>query len=264
MIGLGSYSFFWQQSTQNPKPLSLIEAFTETAQQGVLLFQICDYPQIEQMTPVELEAAAQHAKKLALTIELGTKGIEPARLKKYLELAKIFDAKLIRSMTYSQESRPSKQEAIEILQTEITAFEKAGVVLALETYEQISSQDLVDIVAAVNSPNLGICLDPANVVAGLENPQRCVEICAPYVKNIHAKDFAFSRQEGWVGFTYSGAVMGEGLHDYPHLLSIVNPREYGINEIVEHWLPWQGTIEKSIAAEKQWTKTAIEYLRSTK
>jgi hypothetical protein len=58
--------------------------------------------------------------------------------------------------------------------------------------------------------------------------------------------------------------MGEGLHDYPHLLSIVNPREYGINEIVEHWLPWQGTIEKSIAAEKQWTKTAIEYLRSTK
>jgi 3-oxoisoapionate decarboxylase len=64
MIGLGSYSFFWQQSTQNPKPLSLIEAFTETAQQGVLLFQICDYPQIEQMTPAELEVQLNTLKNL--------------------------------------------------------------------------------------------------------------------------------------------------------------------------------------------------------
>ena len=264
MLGLGSYSFFWQQSNQNPQAISLIDAFTQTAELGVQLFQICDYLPLEQMTATEIEEAAKHAKDLGLEIELGTKGIEPARLAKFLELAKALDAKLIRSMTYSQESRPTQQEAIEILQTEIQAFEKAGVVLALETYEQISTQELVAIVSAVNSPNLGICLDPANVVANLENPQHCVEICAPYVKNIHAKDFAFSRQEGWVGFTYSGAVMGEGLHDYPHLLSVVKPRESGINEIIEHWLPWQGSIEKSIAAEKKWTKTAIEYLRSTK
>jgi sugar phosphate isomerase/epimerase len=264
MLGLGSYSFFWQQSNQNPQAISLIDAFTQTAELGVQLFQICDYLPLEQMTTAEIEAAAKHAKDLSLEIELGTKGIEPARLAKFLELAKAFDAKLIRSMPYSQDSRPTTQEAIEILQTEIKAFEKAGVVLALETYEQISTQELVAIVSAVNSPNLGICLDPANVVANLENPQHCVELAAPYVKSIHAKDFAFARQEGWVGFTYSGAVMGEGLHDYPHLLSVVKPREHGINEIVEHWLPWQGTIEETIAMEKQWTKAALDYLRSTK
>lgn len=264
MLGLGSYSFFWQQSNQNPQALSLIDAFTQTAELGVQLFQICDYLPLEQMSTDQVEAAAKHAKNLGLEIELGTKGIEPARLAKFLDLAKVFDAKLIRSMPYSQESRPTQQEAIDILQTEIKAFEKAGVVLALETYEQISTQELVAIVSAVNSPNLGICLDPANVVASLENPQHCVELAAPYVKSIHAKDFAFTRQEGWVGFTYSGAVMGEGLHDYPHLLSVVKPRESGINEIVEHWLPWQGSIEKTITAEKQWTKAALDYLRSTK
>jgi sugar phosphate isomerase/epimerase len=264
MLGLGSYSFFWQQSNQNPQAISLIDAFTQTAELGVQLFQICDYLPLDQMTAAEIKAAANHAKDLGLEIELGTKGIEPARLAKFLELAKAFDAKLIRSMPYSQESRPTQQEAIEILQSEIKTFEKAGVVLALETYEQISTQELVAIVSAVNSPNLGICLDPANVVPNLENPQHCVEQSAPYVKSIHAKDFAFARQEGWVGFTYSGAVMGEGLHDYSHLLSVVKPRESGINEIVEHWLPWQGSIEKTIATEKQWTKVAIDYLRSTK
>ncbi len=264
MIGLGSYSFFWQQSTKNPKPLSLIEVFTETKNLGINLFQICDYADLETMSNKELESAAEHAKQLGLSIELGTKGIEPWRLSKFLGFAKIFDAKLIRSMTYSSESKSSKQEAIETLKTQIKDFEQAGVVLALETYEQISTQDLVEIVASVDSPNLGICLDPANVVANLENPRQCVEMTAKYVKNVHAKDFAFARQEGWVGFTYGGAEMGTGLHDYSHLLAKAEPRSKGVNEIIEHWLPWQGDIATTVDLEKRWTQKAIEYIRSTK
>lgn len=264
MIGLGSYSFFWEQSALNPGALSLAEVFTRTADFGLRLFQICDYEAIEQMSDLELRQAADCARELGLSIELGTKGVEPARLAKFLELANFFDAKLVRSMTHSQVSKPKKLEAIEILLKELKPFEDAGVVLALETYEQIASSDLVEIVSAVDSPSLGICLDPANVVARLENPKRCVEVCAPHVKSIHAKDFSFTRQEGWVGFAYGGAVMGEGLHDYPHLLKSVKPRENGINEIIEHWLPWQGSIEESVEVEKQWTQLAIEYLRSVK
>ena len=80
---------------------------------------------------------------------------------------------------------------------------------------------------------------------------------------MHAKDFAFARQDGWVGFTYSGAPMGTGLHDYPHLLETVRPRERGVNEIVEHWLPWQGDPETTIRTERDWTRTTLDYLRST-
>lgn len=215
------------------------------------------------MTDRELRKAADTAKKLGIQIELGTKGIEPVRLARFLELAKIFDAKLIRSMVYSDECRPSKAEAIQNLVHEIKNFEAAGISLALETYEQISTNDLVSIITKVRSPNLGICLDPANVVARLENPKDCVKTTAHLVKNIHVKDFEFARQKGWVGFTYSGAEMGKGLHDYRNLLAKVNPRERGINEIVEHWLPWQGDIETTVQKEKEWTKTTLEYLRKT-
>ena len=52
--------------------------------------------------------------------------------------------------------------------------------------------------------------------------------------------------------------MGEGLHDYPHLLETVHPRERGINEIVEHWLPWQGDAETTIRTEREWTRTTVE------
>lgn len=263
MIGLGSYAFFWQQSEKNTAPLSLEGAFAATAELGVQLFQICDYEPLLKMNEAELQHAAQAAKHLGLAIELGTKGVEPEHLDRFLKLANIFEAKLVRSMVYSPTSQPTLAEAANYLRAAMPAFEAAGVTLALETYEQIATADLVALVQSIGSDYLGICLDPANVVARFESPKDCVETAAQLVKNVHVKDFAFARQDGWVGFTYSGARMGEGAHDYMHLLQTVKPRQREINEIVEHWLPWQGSIEATINLEKSWTNRAIEYLRST-
>ncbi|MET0783176.1 MAG: TIM barrel protein [Leifsonia flava] len=261
MIGLGTYAFFWQHSSRVSEPLSLIGAFERTRALDVDLFQICDYAPLLTMSDSELDAAAAEARNLGLKIELGTKGIDPAHLANFLRLAGVFDAELVRSMVYSPDFRPSLDAASEILDGVMPSFEAAGVTLALETYEQVSTTDLVGLVERVGSDRLGICLDPANVVAGLELPKDAVNRCAPHTRNVHVKDFAFARQDGWVGFTYSGAPMGEGLHDYPHLLDTVRPEARGINEIVEHWLPWQGDPETTVQAEIAWTATTLDYLR---
>ncbi|SEE70896.1 sugar phosphate isomerase/epimerase family protein [Ruania alba] len=263
MIGLGTYAFFWQLSDRNPRPMTLPEAFQATCDLGVGLHQICDYAPLEQMDDAELADSAAAAKDLGLVIELGTKGIEPGHLTRFLEIAARFDATLIRSMIYGPDSRPKLEEAHQWLTKTMPAFEAAGVTLALETYEQLPTADLVTLVEDVGSENLGICLDPGNVVARLENPQTCVEQVADLTCAVHVKDYAFARQPGWVGFTYSGAPMGAGLHDYPHLLRTVRPRERGINEVVEHWLPWQDDPETTIRTEREWTRTAVDYLRST-
>lgn len=264
MIGLGTYAFFWQHSDRVDEPLTLIGALEATRALGVDLFQICDFAPLELMTDAGLRDAASAARDLGLTIELGTKGIGPGRLERFLALAEVFDARLVRSMLYGADSRPTLAEAEQHLRAALPAYEASGVALALETYEQVATADLVRLVASVGSPRLGICLDPANVVARLELPGDCVELTAPHVTNVHVKDFAFARQDGWVGFTYSGAPMGTGLHDYPRLLEVVRPRERGINEIVEHWLPWQGDIETTIRVEREWTRTTVDYLRSTR
>ncbi|WP_127819361.1 sugar phosphate isomerase/epimerase family protein [Microbacterium sp. CPCC 204701] len=263
MIGLGTYAFFWQHSDRAPEPLSLVGAFEATKELGVDLFQICDYAPLESMSDAELTDAAAAARDLGLTIELGTKGIEPARLARFLELAELFDSSLVRSMLFSPENRPTLTQSEEWLRAALPAYEASGVDLALETYEQVATDDLVGLIERISSDRLGVCLDPANVVARLERPRDCVEATAPHVKNIHVKDFAFARQAGWVGFTYGGAPMGGGLHDYPHLLETVRPRERGINEVVEHWLSWQADPETTIRTEREWTRTTIEYLRST-
>lgn len=272
MIGLGTYAFFWQHSDRVPArlggSLSLVGAFEATRALGVDLFQICDYAPLEAMSDAELTDAAAAARDLGIAVELGMKGIEPDRLARFLDLAGVFEARLVRSMLYSPDTRPTLAQAEEWLRVGLPAYEASGVDLALETYEQVATTDLVDLVERIDSPRLGICLDPANVVARLELPRDCVEACAPHVKNVHVKDFAFARQAGWVGFTYGGAPMGEGLHDYPHLLENVRPRERGVDErgvseIVEHWLSWQTDPETTVRTEREWTRRTIEYLRST-
>ncbi|GAA4433600.1 TIM barrel protein [Georgenia halophila] len=264
MIGLGSYAFFWQQSEQAEAPLALIGALERTAELGVGLFQICDYAPLLAMSPAEIREVALAARRLDIRVELGTKGVAPDHLRTFLRLAEEFDAELVRSMVYAPGFRPSLDEAAELLAAAMSDYESAGTTLALETYEQVPTRDLVALVERVGSDKLGICLDPANVVAGLELPRDAVELCGPLTRNVHAKDFAFARQDGWVGFTYGGAPMGQGLHDYPHLLAAVRPEQRGINEIVEHWLPWQGDIKTTVEAEIAWTVTALDYLRSNR
>ena len=263
MIGLGTYAYFWQHSDRVAEPLSLIGAFQDACDLGVSLFQICDYAPLLGMAAAEIAEAAAAARDLDLVIELGTKGIDPGHLETFLRLADAFGARLVRSMLFAPESRPSLEEAERMLRTALPAYEASSVTLALETYEQVATEDLAGLVERIGSAHLGICLDPANVVARLELPRAAVERCAPLTKNIHVKDFAFARQDGWVGFTFSGAPMGAGLHDYPHLLETVRPRERGINEIVEHWLPWQGDADTTVRTEREWTRITLEHLRST-
>lgn len=261
MIGFGTYTFFWEGSELAPERLSVIGMIERTADAGVELFQICDDARIEAMSDDELRQIAEVARELGVTLELGTKGIAVAHLERFLHIATVLGAKLLRSMVTSGDDRPSHADAVDRLRAVLPAFEAAGVTIALETYEQLSSQELVDLVSAVDHPNLGICLDPANTVARLEHPSDVIARTAPYVRNIHVKDFAFTRRGGWVGFTLEGAPLGTGLLDYPALTAVVRPDERGVNQIIEHWLPLGDSITETIELERTWTAHNLQYLR---
>jgi len=204
----------------------------------------------------------QVASSKGVALELGTRGVRPDHLRRYLDLAGKLEVTLVRSMLNTADHRPTRAEAVSMLRAITPAYEQAGVTLALETYEQVPVATLVDIIEQVNSPNLGICLDPGNCVAALELPTDTIARTAQHVRNLHVKDFTFTRKDGWVGFTFAGCPLGEGLLDYDAMIDAVRPNERGINQIVEHWLPWQGDSATTIALEDQWTLHNLNYLRS--
>ena len=287
LIGLGTYAFFWQHSELAPERLDLTAMLERSHALGVGLFQICDYAPLEQLDVAALADLAAQARDLDITLELGTRGIGTQHLDRYLAMATAVGATTVRSMVNTATEKPTLSEAEAALSEALPAWKGAGVALALETYEQISSTDLVSIVESVGSPSLGICLDPANSVAALENPRDVIDRTASYVKNIHVKDFQFTRRGGWVGFTLEGAPLGTGLLDFDYLIDTVRPAERGINLIVEHWLPLHDTleetvrpaergitqiiehwlplgdsIEETIETENTWNTSTLQYLRS--
>lgn len=256
-IGLSTYSFFWQWHETAPRPLSLIDLVTKTAGWDVDLLQLCDHPAVDRLDPPGAADLLATGRDLGVSFELGTRGLDTAHLLHYLDLAGRLDVTLVRSMVRREEI----PDAAELLTRVVPAYAEAGVTLALETYEQIPTTMLVDLVREVDDAYLGIVLDPGNSVAALETPRSTIDLTADLTRNLHVKDFAFSRQAGWVGFTYAGARLGEGLLDYDYLVSQVRPWERGINQIVEHWLVWQGDSATTCRLEDDWTLHSLDYLR---
>ena len=261
-FGLSTYAYFWRFSETAARPLTLSEMLRDVAALGVHVFQICDYPAIETASDDELAKLRELAAELGIALELGTRGTTPAHLRSYLRLAGALEVTLLRSMVTSGDDRPTLGESIVRLREILPELETAGVTLALETYERVSSTELVALVTQLDSEHIGICFDPANSVANLETPNDVLERCLPWVRNWHVKDFDFFRAPGWVGFTLSGTALGEGRLDYDRMLAALEPERRGINQIVEFWLPWQGDTETTVRLEAEWTAATLDYLRS--
>ncbi len=256
-IGLSTYAYFWRWHETASTPMRWRDLLDDCAALGVRIFQFCDYPPLHTMTVAEAAEVGRYAAERGIALELGTRGLDTAHMHHYLDLAGATGARLVRGMV----TRPEASEAVGLLGNFLPDYEAAGVTVALETYEQVPTARLVEIVEQVGSEHLGICLDPANSVAALEKPTETVATTAAYVKNLHVKDFAFSRQAGWVGFTYAGARLGEGLLDYDGMIAAVQPERKGVNQIIEHWLVWQGDPATTARVEAEWTSHNIDFLR---
>ena len=262
LLGLSTYAYFWRMSDRVPSPMSLDDALRDAAAQGVELFQICDHLPLDTADDERLAAIRSLADELGLALEIGTRGTEPSHLARYLHIANALGVTLVRSMWSAGDDLPDPIETDRRLRQALPAYEDAGVVLALETYEVVSSVELVAVVAAIGSPSLGICLDPANTVANLEHPADVVRRCAPYTVNWHVKDSDFTRSPGWVGFQYTGVPIGTGRLDYAAVDAAIEPHARGINRVIEFWLPWQDDAETTTRTEREWTENTIEYIRS--
>lgn len=258
-VGIGSYAMFWEWH-DHPDPIGIEGMLDRAAELGCTVFEICDDPRIEDRSAHGLAALRARAADLDLRLQLGTRGIDPARLARWVDMAEALDARVLRSMVQRPDAARGAAHVAETLGASLPRLEAAGVALALETYEQVPTATLVGAIEAVGSPLVGATLDPANCIAALERPVDVVDAVAPHALDLHVKDFRFDRQPGWVGFQLTGARMGSGQLDVQHELDAVHAAGRAPAAIVEHWLPWQGTSAASVALERDWTAATLAAL----
>jgi hypothetical protein len=83
---------------------------------------------------------------------------------------------------------------------------------------------------------------------------------APFVVNLHIKDFVIERVPEMMGFSVRGAPAGSGMLEIASLLAQM-PSEKSISAILEQWPPFAGSVEATIETERIWAEQGIRYLR---
>jgi sugar phosphate isomerase/epimerase len=112
----------------------------------------------------------------------------------------------------------------------------------------------------LGTDHFGICLDPANGIGAYEMPQDTIAVTAPYVVNVHVKDFDFARREGGQGFTVTGRALGDGALDLDGMLATLGAHGRDANLILEHWVPADDDEERTIEVEREWTRRGMAEL----
>jgi 3-oxoisoapionate decarboxylase len=264
-LGISSWTYPWAIGISGfprpVRPIRLADLLDRAAMLKVGVVQVADNLPLHELDSAELHDAHDQAVSLGLRIEIGTRGVEPAHLLRYLKLAVSFDAALLRTLTRSVEERTSLEQAEKWIREVLPEFEAQGVTLGLENYEKHSCRDLADLVRRLESSHVGICLDTVNSLGALETPEVVVVTLAPLTVNLHVKDFVIERVPQMMGFVVSGAPAGAGRLAIPWLLEQM-PSGENVTAVLEQWPPLRDSVEATVAMEQEWAERGVHYLRS--
>lgn len=265
-IGISSWSYPWAIGVQGyphpPAPLDAFGILDRAAGLEVEVVQLADNLPVDRLSPGEVERLGESARCAGITLELGTRGVEPAHLDLYLDLARRTGARLVRTLTHRKDSTPDLPLIEEWLREALPAYEREGVTLALENYEKHTTTELARLVCSIGSPSLGVCLDTVNSLGALETPAEVVCRLTPVTVNLHVKDFEIMRVPSMMGYLVTGCPAGTGRLDVPWLLEQMRRHGRDPSVIVEQWPPFSDTIGNTVALEAAWAEQSVRYLQT--
>lgn len=264
-LGIGTFACTWAIGVPgHPAPAHPMDAhaFLDwAAELGVGLVQIADNLPLDSLSLAELRDVVRHADSAGIAVEVGTRGIDPDHIRKYLQIARECRSQLLRVVVDSAQHHPSADEVVQILRCELPEFEASDVTLAIENHERFTSRVLVRILYQLQSDSVGVCLDTVNSFGALEGPEVVITTLAPWVVNLHLKDFQVRRASHMMGFAIEGCPAGQGQLNIDWLMSKLREQRRDPNAILELWPAPEESIEKTVEKEKSWARSSVEYLR---
>jgi sugar phosphate isomerase/epimerase len=263
-LGISSYTYTWAVGVPGypvDNALTAAGLLERAAALGVSLVQIADNLPLDSLSEREQAELAAAAADQSIQVEVGTRGILPAQLAVYLELARMFRSPIVRVVIDTADHHPDVPEVISLLKESLPAFQRAETILAIENHDRFSVNDFRIILETIDSPALGICLDTVNSFGALEGPEVVVATLGPWTVNLHIKDFTIRRADHMMGFVIEGTPAGQGRLDAAWLLESLKPYGRDFNAILELWTPPSGDLGSTVDREARWAAESIKYLR---
>ncbi len=266
-LGLSSYCYCWSIGgapfmLEPKEPMTALQLLEQTERHGLKVLQIADNLPLHSLSENELDELASRASTYGISIEVGTRGIDPDNLRRYLRLATRLNSKILRTVIDTAAHEPESEEVINTLRPLMREFEEAGVTLGIENHDRFNAKALLNILNETGSSNIGICLDTANSIPCLESVDYLIDVLGDYIVNFHMKDYHITRQPNLFGFVVEGRPAGQGDLDIPSTLSKLGRINSDLSVILELWAPGGEDIAAIIEREKNWVDESLNYLRN--
>ncbi len=118
-----------------------------------------------------------------------------------------------------------------------------GVAIAIENHQDVTSEELVRLIREVGEDVVGVNLDTGSTLATCEDPAVFAKAVAPYIRNVHLKDYRLYRGPG--GFRLVRCPLGHGVINFQEIFQTLDRVPHAPRASIElgavvarevHWL----------------------------
>jgi sugar phosphate isomerase/epimerase len=209
----------------------------------------------------DLDELSEYAREHTLFINIAAGGFDPMVLKEALRIGQQIGAIAIRTVVggakFGGDRRhmagswqPYLQSILHSFQEVMKSADANGPYLTVENHQDLTSEELIWLCESIGNERFGITLDTGNPLATAEEPVDFFRRIAPFVKNVHLKEYAIYSSED--GYRLVRKPLGQGVIDFPELLKIMNQSNPQVTMSVEH-----GALEARhvrVLREDYWTE----------
>jgi len=178
----------------------------------------------------DIPTVARAARERGLFMTLATGGYAVESLRESLHLGTQLGAETVRTVVggakIGGDRRPMAgrwqsflQEVLAQLKEATLVAEKVQVNLAVENHQDLASEELLWLCESIGSARFGITLDTGNPLATAEEPLDYFRRVAPYLKNVHLKDYTLYLSKE--GYRLVRCPLGQGVIDFAALFKIL-------------------------------------------
>ncbi|MCX7799548.1 MAG: sugar phosphate isomerase/epimerase [Fimbriimonadales bacterium] len=266
-LGIGSYAVPWTIGWDGwlpERPFEPEDLLDLALGLGAEVVQYCDNLPIDDWAdrrPDRLARLKDRAAAAGVALEVGTRGLDPDRLESACRTARALGARFVRVVADSGDYRPDLATLARDLERVRPAFERHGLVLALENHDRFLAEDLADRMER-SGGWLQACFDTANSLGCLQGTFEALEPLLPHVVSLHLKDVAATRVPYGLGFRVDGAPAGEGAARLREVCDRVRSIRPDATAVLEQWVPKGADRERTAAAELEWLRRGWETVRS--
>ena len=215
-LGVSSFTFPWAIGgieADHPVAMDAFALLEKARALSADVLQIADNLPIGHLGDAELRELRSTADGFGIALEVGTRGIKPENIERFLAIAQILGSPILRVVIDSKGHEPDITEICDLLLPFVPKFKSANIKLAIENHDRLTCAEFNEIIDRLGSDWVGICLDTVNSLGAVEAPNTVIPALAPRAINVHMKDFEIVRTNGQMGFTVQGTALGKGRLD---------------------------------------------------